>query len=274
MEKLVGIMRRKSDVILITDCRLKGGVEKIRKILRVGRGIQYDLYANSSKSERGVCIAINRGRDIEILQEDRDLTDENFLLLKCRVENSFFLIGGIYGPNVNNLNFYANLRTKIESYGIPFIIGGDLNTVVDGSIGEENLDLEDRQQIPNRENGKFLREWIEGGSICDPFRKKYPMSRNMSYVPFRSRKRVNNVWVDTNYGKSRLDFYLISSELFADVDSVFYGERITRDLDHLEAVLKLGVSPSDGDLVIGPCRLQRPGMTAGNRQQQARDPGT
>jgi hypothetical protein len=34
------------------------------------------------------------------------------------------------------------------------------------------------------------------------------------------------------------------------------------------------VSPSDGDFVIGPCRLQRPGMTAGNRQQQARDPGT
>ncbi len=25
------------------------------------------------------------------------------------------------------------------------------------------------------------------------------------------------------------------------------------------------VSPSDGDFVIGPCRLQRPGMTAGNR---------
>jgi hypothetical protein len=36
----------------------------------------------------------------------------------------------------------------------------------------------------------------------------------------------------------------------------------------------LAVSPSDGDFVIGPCRLQRPGMTAGNRQQQARDPGT
>ena len=34
------------------------------------------------------------------------------------------------------------------------------------------------------------------------------------------------------------------------------------------------VSPSDGDFVIGPCRLQRPGITAGNRRQQARDPGT
>ncbi len=105
-------------------------------------------------------------------------------------------------------------------------------------MGEENLDLEDRQQIPNRENGRFIREWIEGGNICDPFRKKYPMSRCMSYVPFRTRKRVNNVWVDANYGKSRLDFFLISSELFAEVYSVFYGERIARDLDHLEVVEK------------------------------------
>ena len=43
MEKLVGIMRRRSDIIFISDCRLKGGVEKVRKILRVGRGVQYDL---------------------------------------------------------------------------------------------------------------------------------------------------------------------------------------------------------------------------------------
>jgi hypothetical protein len=34
------------------------------------------------------------------------------------------------------------------------------------------------------------------------------------------------------------------------------------------------VSPSDGDFLIGPCRLQRPRTTARNRQQEARDPGT
>jgi hypothetical protein len=33
MEKLVAVMRRKSDIILITDCRLKGGAEKKKKNL-------------------------------------------------------------------------------------------------------------------------------------------------------------------------------------------------------------------------------------------------
>jgi hypothetical protein len=30
LEKMVAIMRRKSDILIITDCRLKGGVEKIK----------------------------------------------------------------------------------------------------------------------------------------------------------------------------------------------------------------------------------------------------
>ena len=258
MEKLVAIMRRKSDVIIITDCRLKGGVEKIRKFFRVGRGIQYDFYANSSKAERGVCIALSRGRDIEDLQEERDLNDENFLLLRCRLETKEFLLGGVYGPNANNVAFYTNLRDRIVSYGLPFLIVGDFNTVIDGGIGEENLDLEDRAHIPNKDNGKFIREWIEEGEVCDPFRKKYPMSRCMSYVPFRTKKRVNNRWVETNFGKSRLDFYLISSNMFNDIDSVFYGERITRDLDHLEAVIRLGKQPNvKRSILIRNCTFER-----------------
>ena len=224
MEKLVAIMRRKSDIIILTDCRLKGGVEKIRKILRMGRGVQYNFFANSSRSDRGVCFAVNRARDIEIVQEERDLRDENFYLLKCRVEGRELLIGGVYGPNINDVAFYNNLRTRVESYGIPFILGGDFNTIINGAQGDENLDLEDRHSIPNKDNGKIIREWIEGGEVCDPFRKKYPMSRSMSYVPFRSRKRVNNVWVEQNYGKSRLDFFLISETLYGEVDSIFYGD--------------------------------------------------
>jgi hypothetical protein len=171
MEKIVAILRRNSDIIILTDCRLKGGVEKIRKIFRLGRGTQYNFYANSSRSERGVCIAVNRGRDIEILQEERDHHCKNFLFLKCRVEGRELLIGGVYGPNINDVAFYANIKARVEAYGIPFILGGDFNTVINGAQGDENLDLEDRQSIPNKDSGKFIREWIEEGGVCDPFRK-------------------------------------------------------------------------------------------------------
>jgi hypothetical protein len=66
------------------------------------------------------------------------------------------------------------------------------------------------------------------------------MAQTMSYIPFRTRRRVGNAWVTENYGKSRLDFYIISESLFGEVDSVFYGDRLSRDFDHVEAVLRLG----------------------------------
>jgi len=72
VEKLVAIRRRNSDIILMCDCRLGRGIDKIKKILLNGKGILYNFYANSTRGDRGVCIAINRDRDIEILEEIKD----------------------------------------------------------------------------------------------------------------------------------------------------------------------------------------------------------
>ncbi len=65
--------------------------------------------------------------------------------------------------------------------------------------------------------------------------------------------------MDQNYGKSRLDFFLILETIFNEVDSIFYGERISRDMDHLEVVLRLGKRPrTKGSLMIRNCTLDRP----------------
>jgi hypothetical protein len=90
------------------------------------------------------------------------------------------LIGGVYGPNSNNRDFYRELIGTVERFNIPTILGGDWNTVISGEVGVENLDLEDRDNIPQKENGRILREWIEGGNYCEPFRRKYPMANTMS----------------------------------------------------------------------------------------------
>ena len=206
VEKLVVIRKRNSDIILMCDCRLGKGIDKIKKVLLNGKGILYDLYSNSTRGERGVCIAINRARDVEVLEIIKDEVDENFLMLRCRVENMEMLIGAVYGPNVNNREFYRRLKDKSMSYNLPTILGGDFNTVLDDRVGEENMDLEDRYNIPQKENGKFIREWIGEGRICEPFRHKYPMVRKMSYIPFRKKRRVGDQWVEANYGKSRLNY--------------------------------------------------------------------
>jgi exonuclease III len=224
----------------MTDCRLGRGIEKLKKALLLGKKYSYDIVTNSTRSDRGVCIALNRGRDIEILSEIRDEVSENYLLIRCKIDGREFLIGGVYGPNSNNVAFYRELINKVKSYNLPTILGGDFNTVLDSNRGVENLDLEDRENIPQKENGKILREWLEEGEYCEPFRRKYPMAHVMSYKPFRNRMRVGDRWEQVNYGKSRLDFYIISEGLYKEIESVFYGERLTRDFDHMEAILNVG----------------------------------
>ena len=180
-EKIVAITQRGSDIIIMTDCRLGRGITKLKRLLLIGKNSSYDLISNSTKGERGVCIAVSRNRNIEVMEEYRDLVAENYLLVKCKVDNVEILVGGVYGPNVNNREFYRELITLIKRINLPTIIGGDFNTVLDGNRAVENLDLEDREHIPQKENGKILREWIEEGNYCDPFRRKYPAART-TYV--------------------------------------------------------------------------------------------
>jgi hypothetical protein len=149
----------------MSDCRLGRGIEKIKRILQLGKKTSYNLYSNSTRGERGVCIAISRSRNVEVIEEVRESVFENYLLLRCRIDQKEILIGVVYGPNTNNVPFYRDLIVKIESYGIPTVIGGDWNTVLDDGRGAENLDLEDRDHIPQKDNGRILREWIERGGV-------------------------------------------------------------------------------------------------------------
>ncbi len=83
LEKLVAITKRGSDIIMMSDCRIGKGIEKIKRILLVGRNTSYDLYSNSTRGDRGVCIAISRKRNIEVIEIIKDTVSENYILLKC-----------------------------------------------------------------------------------------------------------------------------------------------------------------------------------------------
>jgi hypothetical protein len=135
-------MKRCSNIIIMTDCRLGKGIEKIKRIMRLGRDMSYNLYANSTRGDRGVCIAINRinrNRDIEIIQEIRDNVHENYLLQHCKIDKKEMLLGGggVYGPNNNNTEFFRELISTVERVKVPTILGGDWYTVLMGRGGRK-----------------------------------------------------------------------------------------------------------------------------------------
>jgi hypothetical protein len=122
----VAITSRGSDIIFMSDCRLGRGIEKLRRVLQLGTKTSYNLYSNSTRGDQGVCIAISRNRNVEVIEEVRETVYENYLLLRCKIDQKDILIGAVYGPNTNNVVFYRDLIEKIEGFNMPTVIGGGL----------------------------------------------------------------------------------------------------------------------------------------------------
>ncbi len=204
----------------------------------------YELYKNSTKDSRGVAIAVRRNLAHSILTRYDD-PEENILLLKLSLGNREVVLGAIYRPNSNDLEFYQNLKNQLNLLGGTFIIGGDFNTILDRQLGEENMDKEGGgRRIPNLANSNVINEWIDEGFAIEPFRALYPEKKECSYVSFR---QGIGGW---QHGKTRLDFFLISPALMYEISKVVYEDRISSDFDHKEVVLTMGKKPAKGKITI------------------------
>ena len=138
--KIEGITSRKNDILFITDCRLGNQTNEIERLMGLNKNASYKLYSNSKMDSRGVAIAIKRNIFHEILEQFHS-ADQNIVLLRLKIKGVELVLGAIYGPNENNPEFYRSLREKVENWNLPFIIGGDFNTVLDSTRGEGNLDM-------------------------------------------------------------------------------------------------------------------------------------
>ena len=232
--KVEGVTSLKHDIIFLSDCRLNDKRDDISKLFGLNRNASYRLYTNSSSDSRGVGIAIKRNISQEIIESYSSI-DQNVILLKITIKGCRLIIGAIYGPNENKPEFYNQLRIKIEQWGIPFIIGGDFNTILDQERVGPNLDKIGEGCIPNARNGRAICDWIQNGDCIEPFRAKYPEQREYSYIPFRN-TRIGGA----EYGKTRLDFFLIHRGLIDCVSKIKYEDKLSHDFDHRMVSLTLG----------------------------------
>ena len=250
--KIEGITGKKADIILICDCRLGGKKDEIIKLLNLTRNGSYKLYVNSTREARGVAIAIKREIIHEIEQEFLDVQNENYLILKMKIKGVSLAIGVVYGPNQNSPIFFQGIKDILRNIDVPFILGGDFNTILDRRDGISNLDRIGEGRIPNSRNSEFITSWIDEGNISEPYRLLYPLQREISYIPFRARRlnRVNGLIEAHNYGKSRLDFYLVDNRILNSILEVKYEDRLGRDFDHREVTLQIGKKVRVGQINI------------------------
>jgi len=183
--KIEGVTSFKHDIIFLSDMRLKDKIADIKRMFGLNRHACYKLYSNSTNESRGVAIAIKSRITHEIIESFKTV-DENLILLKIKINGILCTLGAIYGPNENNVNFYLNLKEKIREWGLPYVVGGDFNTILDQSPGEFNLDRIGGGRVPNSRNAAVINNWILEGGCFEPFRSLYPEQKEISYVPFRN----------------------------------------------------------------------------------------
>jgi exonuclease III len=238
----------------MSDVRAANKVKEIEDLFWVTRNGNYVTYFNSSRSARGVGIAIRRKISHKILQIRRDEAEENYILLDVEIKGKKLTLGCVYGPNENNVNFYRKLKRDVNEMVNPVIIGGDFNTILDQDGTENNLDRIGIGRVPNRTNSNFINDWIREGKIIEPFRALYPEEREISYLSYRGVRddigggRARN-GVEY-YGKTRLDFFLVDNVLLEYVKSVRYEDRLSADFDHKEVLLTIGKTPPVGKVTI------------------------
>ena len=173
----MSICKEKKDIIFLSDTRLNTDIqisatENITKKFRF-RG--YECYFNSKTSNRGTGILIKSSLDYTILEQRGD-PNGNFLLLKIKINNQNFIIGSVYGPNVNeNVSLYDELETGIRELNCEgIVLGGDWNCTVDIRGVDSNIDVVNMASIPSKLRSEKLNKISRNLKLTDPYRFLYP----------------------------------------------------------------------------------------------------
>ena len=137
----------------------------------------YKFYHHSRKSSRGVGILVLKKVDHLVRRTSTDPGD-NFLLLDVTIAGVNFTLGSVYGPNVDDLAFFDNLKHKLnELCNANIILGGDWNATWDNSVVQLNLDVIKMANIPSKKKSDKLRTMCEELKLQDPYRMFYPTRR-------------------------------------------------------------------------------------------------
>ena len=223
IEKFTWIIDKRFDIVFLSEVKFHNHffLEKLNNFLALNDKCQYSLVLNSTKCSRGTAILLKTCLNYKI-NETYKSDDENLTVISLAINDVNITLAAVYAPSNNSSAFFESVKRKVESYGHPFVIGGDHNTVLSALPTSFNPDLHLHESQCNITGTRFLNEWIDEGKIIDPYRYLFPTGRDFSFV-----KDIRGI-----KSKARLDFFLVSTEFSEFIANAEYELTPSQLFDH------------------------------------------
>ena len=219
-KKVSTILSYNADVVLLSDVRLNGKDRIFSDKLK----LWYKVYFNSTKNSRGVAVLIRNQVEHELLEFAVD-PQENVILLRIVLGGVEAVIGAVYGPNDNNCApFFDFIGATLNRWNnLPCILGGDWNATPSSLPAAENPDIFSMNNIPSKVRSEGVEALCNDFDLSDPYRVLDPETRDFTYVPSGVVRK----------NRSRIDFFLCSSDLYDGINSCTIAQGFSRkSFDH------------------------------------------
>lgn len=204
-------------IVFLQECHISSNDRT--PIQRRWKGHIYSalFFSNS----RGVMILIHKSVPFQISKVVQD-TAGCYIIIQGSILNENIILANVYGPNTDCPSFFEKLFLLLSSLSGKLIIAGDFNCTLSPSLdrttGTDTTHIQSRIKIWN-----YIREL----NLCDPWRRLYPSKRTYSCCSTVTK------------GHSRIDYFLISNDLFPRVAICQYDTIVISDHGPVSLVYKL-----------------------------------
>jgi exonuclease III len=169
------------------------------------------IFSHGDSGSRGVAILLPSKIDYTLNSQECD-PEGRYIIISITIENTLFWIFNCYAPNTSDQPAQLRWLTKIQKVletvnDSNIILGGDMNDYFKPHLDKFNAK-------PNTPDSDYIKTWkviCEDSNLCDVWRLLNPNTKRYTW---RQGKTINKL------KQSRLDYWVISTHMLYDLDSV------------------------------------------------------
>lgn len=195
--------------------------------IKISRRWQGSVYASSFTSRaRGVITLIHKSIPFHVINVIKD-TFGRYLIIQGSILHEKINLVNIYGPNIDDDCFFTNIFLTISSLPGKIIMGGDWNCVLDPVL--------DRSTGIDQTHSKsrvIIQEFMKELQLVDVYQYFNPSS-----IAYSCHSKTFNTY-------SRIDFFLVSSDLLSNMedcsyDSITISDHASCNIKYIQKNLKV-----------------------------------